>query len=44
MSEDLYINGLKIKNTTIILVSHNLSSFKYCDKVYEIKKGSIIKK
>jgi ABC-type bacteriocin/lantibiotic exporter with double-glycine peptidase domain len=34
----------KLKNITIFLVSHNKESFKYCDKLYEIKNGILIKK
>ena len=32
------------KNKTIILVSHRSNTLKYCDKVYEIKKGTISEK
>ena len=32
------------KNKTIILVSHRSNTLKYCDKIYEIKKGTISEK
>ena len=32
------------KNKTIILVSHRSNTLKYCDKIYEIKKGAISEK
>lgn len=31
----------KLKNITIILVSHNLSNFDYCSKKYEVKKKTL---
>ena len=33
----------KKKNLTIIMISHNIENFKYCDTVYEVKDKSIIK-
>lgn len=35
--EDIF----KLKNITIILVSHNLSNFDYCSKKYEVKKKNL---
>ena len=35
--EDIF----KLKNITIILVSHNLSNFDYCSKKYEVKKKTL---
>lgn len=36
------ISKLK-KNKTIVLISHSLSALSYCDKVYELKKGKLVK-
>ena len=32
------------KEKTIIIISHRLSTLKYCDRVLEIKNGKIIEK
>ena len=37
------INNLS-DNLTIIMVAHRKTSLRYCDKIYEIKKGQIFKK
>ena len=37
------INSLS-DNLTIIMVAHRKTSLRYCDKIYEIKKGQIFKK
>ena len=34
----------RYKNKIIILVSHRSNTLKYCDKIYEIKKGKFRKK
>lgn len=34
------LNNLK-GNTTMIIISHNLESLKFCDKIYQINKGKI---
>ncbi len=31
------------KNKTIIMISHSDTALKYCDKIYELKKGKILK-
>ena len=36
------INSLS-DNLTIIMVAHRKTSLRFCDKIYEIKKGQILK-
>lgn len=38
------INNLTDKNYTIIMITHRLSSLRFCDDIYEIKEGCIINK
>ena len=33
----------KLDGLSIISISHNLNSLKFCDKVYELKNGSLLK-
>lgn len=42
-SEDKIVNHLNRikKNKIIIIVSHRLNAMKYCDKIYEIKNGTL---
>ena len=44
-TESTILEQLKIlkKNKTIILITHNPNTLKYCDKVYKIEKGKINK-
>lgn len=44
-TEEMILNSIfKNKEKTIIIISHKLSSLRFCDQVYEFKNGSLIKK
>ena len=44
-TEDLVLNSIfKNKDRTIIIISHKLSSLRFCDEVYELKNGRLISK
>lgn len=44
-TEDLVLNSIfKNKDRTIIIISHKLSSLRFCDEVYELKNGRLIRK
>jgi ABC-type branched-subunit amino acid transport system ATPase component len=38
-----FLNTIKGRNT-IIIISHRLNALKYCNKIYEIENGSLVKK
>ena len=44
-NEEKIINDifLNLKNVTIITISHNMDSLKYCNKIYKMENGSLIK-
>ena len=44
-TENLVLNSIfKKKDRTIIIISNKLSSLSYCDEVYELKNGRLIRK
>ena len=44
-TEDKVLNSMyKKKNKTGVMISHKLSSLRFCDKIYELKNGALIKK
>ena len=44
-TEDLVLNSIfKNKDRTIIIISHKVSSLRFCDEVYELKDGKLISK
>ncbi len=36
-----YINLLNFMKRTIIIISHNITNLKFCDKIYELKNRKI---
>ena len=43
-TESMILDQLRIlKNKTIILITHNPNTFKYCDKIFKINDGKIKK-
>ena len=44
-TEDMVLSSMfKNKNKTVVMISHKLSSLRFCDKIYELKNGALIKK
>ena len=42
-TEDLILQGINKINKTMIIVSHKLTSLKYCDKIYRLKDNNLEK-
>jgi ATP-binding cassette, subfamily B, bacterial PglK len=44
-TENMILDSIfKNKDKTIIIISHKLSSLRFCDKIYELKNGALIQK
>ena len=45
-TESLIVESLRknTKNLTVIIISHGLTSLKYCDRVLELSEGQLIEK
>ena len=45
-TESLIVESLRqhTRNLTVIIISHELTSLKYCDRIIELSKGKLIEK